>query len=317
MRASIVNVPLSLAMSVLIGCASDAKPTPDGPPAATFKGFEADEGGEIRIEYVHHPEPDGKLHDGLRVVGYLYGNPGSVGHFPLPNLMGCTDMTKKANWPASTNPVTEQTYLDPGEMIIDAGGGNAFTVTRQTTQGADFLGRTHPANKWFYRFDTSTAFDFMNKSGQNFYKLIFTGSADMPPTVINDVPWMPAAFDIMTPGPNLEPVTLTAGQPSTFTWTNPAQSPPPAYVVLSLVAFLGPGATDGLAVLCVEPNKGSITVPASFIDIVKAKYPGGGVLGRATFTHIPRELIDKNGPTGRRIDVVTTYCHATGFSFAP
>src|SRR5262249_48537747 len=117
MRANIVSVTLSQVVLVLVGCGSNAKPEPDaGEPPATFKGFDADEAGEIRIEYVHHPEADGKLHDGLRVVGYIYGNPGSVGHYPLPNLMGCTDMTKKANWPSSSNPVTEQTYLDPGDI---------------------------------------------------------------------------------------------------------------------------------------------------------------------------------------------------------
>src|SRR5262249_56391711 len=111
----------------------------------------------------------------------------------------------------------------------------------------------------------------------------------------HNVLWMPAAFDISLPGPNLEAVTLTAHTPITFTWTNPAQSPPPGVVVLSLAAFLGPGPTDGLAVLCVVPNTGSITVPADIVDIVHAKHPGAGVLGRATFTHIPRELVDKTG----------------------
>lgn len=312
MRASIVNVPLSLIG--LIGCASDAK-TPDvdaAPQPPAFKGFEAREGGEVRIEYVHLAPSltGGGASDGLRAVAYLYANPGSK-DFPLPNLNGCTDMTKKENWPMAANPLSERVYLDPGDVILDDGA-NAFTITRQTstTQTTDFLNRTHPANKWFFRFETAGAFNYLTSTGKAFVDIIFTGSDEMPAQVLRNVPWMPAAFDLMTPG--LEDVVLPANMPKTFTWTNPAQDGLPAgYVVLSLVALAGPNPSDGLAVLCVEPNDGSLTVPADMVNVARAKFATGGVLARATFTHIPKELVDKNGPTGRRIDVVTTWCHAS------
>ena len=310
MRASIVSVPLSLALMGLAGCGSDAKTDVDAAPPA-FKGFEAREGGEVRIEYVHLSPSltGGAASDGLRAVAYLYANPGSK-DFPLPNLNGCTDMTKKENWPMATNPLSERVYLDPGDIILDDGT-NAFTITRQTstTANTDFLARTHPANKWFFRFETAGAFNYLTSTGKSFVDIIFTGSDEMPSQVLRNVPWMPSAFDVIAPG--MEDVVLPAGQPKTFTWTNPSQDGlPPGYVVLSLVALAGPMPSDGLAVLCVEPNDGSLTVPADMINIARAKHPNGGILARATFTHIPKELVDKNGPTGRRIDVVTTWCHA-------
>ena len=311
MRASIVSALLSLTTIGVLGCGGDDDPTPDAAPQPpAFKGFEADEGGEIRIEYVHLSPSltGGAASDGLRAVAYLYKDAGSTKAFPLPNLNGCTDLTKKANWPMAVNPLAERVYMDAGDIILNDGA-NAWTITKQTAQDTDFLARTHPANKWYFRFDTSGAFQYLTKEGKSAFDIVFTGSDEIPPQVLHNVPWMPAAFDVMTPG--MEDVTLPAGQPATFTWTNPAQTGLPAgYVVLSLVALAGPNPSDGLAVLCVEPNDGSLTVPADMVNIARAKFPTGGVLARATFTHIPRELIGKDGPTGRRLDIVSTWCHA-------
>ena len=306
MRASIANVLLSLTTIGVLGCGGDDPITPDAAPPA-FKGFEADEGGEIRLEYVHTG-----LGDGIRAVAFIYKDAGSTNAFPLPSLNGCTDMTKKANWPMAANPLPERVYMDVGDIIL-SDGTNAFTITKQTAEGTDFLSRTHPANKWYFRFDTTTAFQYLTPTGKASIDVIFTGSAEVPPQVLKGVQWMPAAFDLTTPG--FESVKVPANAPLTFTWTNPAQEGLPAgYVVLSLVALAGPNPSDGLAVLCVEPNDGSLTVPADMVNIARAKHPNGGTLARATFTHVPRELVDINGPTGRRLDVVTTWCHAIGWT---
>jgi hypothetical protein len=308
MRASIASVLLSLTTIGVLGCGGDDDPiTPDAAPQPpAFKGFEADEGGEIRLEYVHTG-----MGDGIRAVAFVYKDAGSTNAFPLPNLNGCTDMTKKANWPMAVNPLPERVYMDVGDIII-SDGTNSFTVTKQTTENTDFLARTHPANKWYFRFEPTRAFDFLTPTGKASIDVIFTGSDEVPPQVLKNVQWMPAAFDLMTPG--FEITNVLANTPVTFTWTNPPQEGLPAgYVVLSLVGFAGPMPSDGLAVLCVEPNDGSLTVPADMVNIARAKFPNGGTLARATFTHVPRELVDKDGPTGRRLDVVTTWCHAIGW----
>jgi hypothetical protein len=284
---------------------------PDASPAPAFKGFDADEGGEIRIEYIHLSPSltGGAASDGLRALAYLYANPGSTKAFPLPNLNGCTDMTRKANWPMAVNPLSERVYLDPGNVVID-GGPNAFSITKQPAQDSDFFGRTHPADKWYFRFVTTTAFLYLTPMGKNSFDIIFTGSDELPPQVLHNVLWMPAAFDLLTPG--MEDIVLRANMPATFTWTNPPQDGlPPGYVVLSMVELAGPFPSDGIAVLCVEPNDGSITIPPDMVNIARAKFPAGGVLARATFTHIPRELVGKDGPTGRRLDIVSTWCHAS------
>jgi hypothetical protein len=303
MRASIASVLLSLTTIGVLGCSSDDEPPP-------FEGFESDEAGEVRIEYVHTA-----MGDGIRAVAYVYADAGSVKKFPLPSLNGCTDMTKRENWPMATNPLGERKYLDVGDVILDDGL-TKFTVTKQTAEATDFLARTHPANKWYFRFEPNTAFQYLKSTGKSHFDIIFTGSSEFPAQTLTDVPWMPAAFDLTTPA--FDPTTPTrilANTPATFTWTNPPQDGLPAgYVVLSLAALAGPMPSDGLAVLCVEPNDGSLTIPADMVNIARAKFPNGGTLARATFTHIPRELVDKDGPTGRRLDIVSTWCHATAWS---
>jgi hypothetical protein len=57
-----------------------------------------------------------------------------------------------------------------------------------------------------------------------------------------------------------------------------------------------------------------VTVPASFINIARAAYPLGGLMARQTFTHVPLNLVDKDGPTGRRLDLISTFCYATPYS---
>src|ERR1044071_4460812 len=114
MRSSIACIALGLAVSATIGCGGDDSPSPDAPAAATFKGYDADEGGEIRIEHVRLPDGKGGAVNFTRIVGYVLASAGSTKFFSFPMVPGCTDTTNKKNWPVATNPIGERVYLDPG-----------------------------------------------------------------------------------------------------------------------------------------------------------------------------------------------------------
>ncbi|HEY5936823.1 MAG TPA: hypothetical protein VIU61_19375, partial [Kofleriaceae bacterium] len=94
----------------------------------------------------------------------------------------------------------------------------------------------------------------------------------------------------------------------------PADTPPAGFEILSLAGFTGP---MGPVAACIEPNDGSITIPAALVDIARAAYPTGGTMARQTLTHQVKELVDANGPTGRRIDLITVWCYATPFTIVP
>jgi len=314
-------------ISSFAACGDDATTTPDGPnpppidaPASTFKGFGADEGGEVRVEYVRFAA--GNV--GTRVDAFLW-DPGPTKMFPFPNLNGCTDFSTPTNWPMATNPLASRTYLDPGHILI-AGGPHTLDVERVATQGRDPLFREHPANKWFFHFgggdcdpgpcgpkggaSTDGTYFIPEKTR---FDVAFTGSADMPAQIFDDVLYSPSDFALQTP--DVTPVAIQAGTDQTFTWDVGSDTTTPVdeeHKINSLVAFTG--GAQGPVVICVEPNDGSVTVPGSFIDIARAKYPQGGTLARQTFTHVVRELVDKNGPTGRRIDFITVWCYATAFT---
>jgi hypothetical protein len=314
MRSSIVSVTLGLAISVTIGCGGDDSPSTDAPAGPVFKGYDADEGGEIRIEHVRFTPTI----NATRIVAYMYANPGTTKFFPFPTVPGCTDTTMKKQWPIATNPMTERQYLDPGDIILsspksrtDLTAKPALTLPRQDKQGADFLARVHPANKWFAYFNMTDGDTFLTPDA--FFDVIITGSADMPGQVFHNVAWMPNDFQLTTPAVG-EAVTLKANTPITFKWAVPTQDKPADMVVVSLVGFVGPpGLDEGPAVLCIEPDDGEVTVPANMVDVVRAKYPQGGIMARQTFTHVPKELIDKNGPTGRRLDIISTRCYANQY----
>ena len=155
----------------------------------------------------------------------------------------------------------------------------------------------------------------MYMSEKTSYDVSFSGSADVPAQTFKDVLYMPAAFDPIAPT-DCDPLPCTttnisADTPMTFTWTTPTDTPPEGMEILSLVGFTGP---MGPAAMCIEPNDGSITVPAEIINAAIAQYPTAGVLARQTLTHVVRELVDKDGPTGRRIDFITVWCYATPFA---
>jgi len=312
MRARNQRLTLILTVAAFTACGDDASDMPDAPrvdaapdaPANTFKGFNADEGGEVRFEYVRFANGNAAT----RVIAFFYDNPGSKRYFPFVDLNGCTDSSLKDKWPMATNPPAERTYMDPGQLIISGGPMN-LSVSRGVA-AKDPLDRAHPPNQWFFHFQGGTGTDgptFMTEKTK--YDVIFTGSPKMRAQVFDDVIYVPADFAMTAPG--VAPVPIPAGTAATFTWTTPPNNEPPDYIVLSLVAFTG---ANGPAVICVEPNDGSLTVPAAMVDIVRAKYPAGGTLARQTLTHVVREMVDVNGPTGKRIDFVGVWCYATAFT---
>ena len=312
MRVRDLSLSLVLVVGGLVGCGDDENNTPDarpvdGPDKPVFKEYDADEGGEVRIEYVRF----GGGNAAARVTAVLYDNPGTTRFFPFLNTNGCTDTSLKMHWPTAENPVAERTYVDPGKVLI-SGGPQVLDIPRKTMMGRDVPGRTHPANEWFQQFGGGLADDAaLYLPEKRLLDVTFTGSDEMPGQIFDDVVYMPADFEVIDPPLSLTPHPIPAGQPQTFTWTTPAQSAPAGMEVQSLVAFISP--TLGPLVICVEPNDGSITVPAEMIDIVRAKATAG-TLARQTLTHVVRELVDKNGPTGKRIDILGIWCYATPFS---
>jgi hypothetical protein len=195
--------------------------------------------------------------------------------------------------------------------VLISGGPQVLDIPRKAVMGKDVPGRTHPANEWFQQFGGGMANDAaLYLPEKTLLDVTFTGSSEMPGQIFDNAIWMPADFQVIEPPLSTTPFPIPAGTPQTFTWSTPAQEAPAGFEIQSLVAFIGP---NGPAVICVEPNDGSITVPANMIDIARAKAPNGGTLARQTLTHEVRELVDRNGPTGKRIDLLGIWCYATPF----
>jgi hypothetical protein len=313
MRTRILSLTACLLVPAMIGCGDDnndnkmdaAPPDPDAAPPA-FKGFDADEGGEVRFEYVRFAGGNA----GARMTAFAFKDSGATKYFPYPNLNGCTDVSNKQVWPLATNDIATRQYYDIGKVII-SGGPQPLEVPRRATMGNDPFGRTHPANGWNFHFGGGTATDGPTyQSEKARYDVIFTGSADFPGQIFDDVLYMPADFQLTTPGTT--PFAIPADMPQTFGWQVTDTNVPAGYTIQSLVAFTG---ANGPVVLCIEPNDGSITVPKEMINVARAKYPAGGTLARQTLTHVVRELKDKDGKgTGKRIDFISVWCYATAFT---
>lgn len=314
MHARNLSLALGLTLGGLAGCGDDSSSNPDARPVdaapdagPTFKEYDADEGGEVRIEYVRF----GGGNAGIRATAFFYDNPGQKRFWEYLDLNGCTDTSTDMHWPTAANPIEQRTYYDPGQVIL-TGGPQLFNIPKRAMMGGDVPGRVHPADKWFFHPATGASMDGPTYlSEKTKYDVTLTGSANFPGQFFDDVIYMPADFQVIDPPLSLTPTPIPAGQPKTFTWQVAADSPPMGYEIQSLVAFTGPA---GPAVICVEKNDGSITVPANMIEVARAKYPQGGTLARQTLTHVVRELRDRNGPTGKRIDFLGIWCYATPFS---
>jgi len=124
---------------------------------------------------------------------------------------------------------------------------------------------------------------------------------------------MPAAFDLNDANHphsgGTKGLIMPAATAQTFTWNVATDTPPAGTTTIwSLVGFTG---ANGPAVVCVEPNDGSVTVPAAMMDIARTAYPSGGSIARQTFSHQVKELIDADGKrTGKRIDFIGVWCYA-------
>lgn len=310
----------------LLACGDDAPVTPDArpdgapdatPDGPTFKGYDADEGGEVRVEYIIFP--NGNI--GTRSTAFFLKNPGTTKYFEYLNLNGCTDLTMYDKWPMAQN--ADRTYFDAGPSIAITGGPNTLNIPKRTVEGRDPFFRLHPANSWYFDPITSADTDgTMLLSEKTLLDVHVAGSAEFPGVSWDNAIYMPASFAINehTTGTAMFP----AGTPQTFTWTTPTDPVPAGFEVLSLVAFTSGGGSTGMGgapaakgpiVICVEPNDGSITVPAAMMDIARTVYPTTGTIARQTLTHSVRELVDANGPTGRRVDLLGVWCYG-GYPFA-
>jgi hypothetical protein len=283
--------------------------------AKTFKGYDADEGGELRVEYVRRA--DGTAF--TRVTSFLWKDPGSADFTPYVNLNGCSDLRDKTKWPTFANPVGERVYMDSGDVTIK-GGPMDLVLPKRTTMFMDPFGRVHPENTGNHlapAMGTMPNDAAMYLPPATALDVSYAGSPDFPAQSFDDVIYMPADFNVtnfMPPVPvAISPATAAADM--TFTFTNPAQTPAePDGRVMSLVAFLSP--TTGPIVACIEPADGSITMPKELVAIAKATSPNG-TLARQTLSHVVRELKDKDGNTGRRIDFVGVWCYAYPYAFTP
>ena len=286
----------------------DTNKQPDAAPV--FKGFDADEGGELRVEYVRRANNTSFA----RVTSFLWKDPGSVDFFPFVNLNGCSDLRDKTKWPTASNPVGERMYMESGDVTI-SGGPMDLVLGPRTTPFTDPFGRVHPENTGHHRGPLPGEVPTdgpMFLPGGTALDVSYAGSADFPAQTFQDIIYMPADFNILDH--TTAPVAITPAEAAadiTFTFSTPAQTPPQGAMVTSLVAFLGPA---GPIVACIEPSDGSITMPAALVAIAKATAPNG-TLARQTLTHVVRELKDKNGNTGRRIDFVGVWCYAYPYAF--
>jgi len=134
----------------------DAPPIPDARPDAFIPvdppgSFDADEGGEVRLEYVN--TADGNA--ATRATAFFYRDAGSTDYFPFPSFSGCTDVTGKIHWPVAQNPVAERQYLEPGSVLI-SGGPTPLIIPRRNEGTGDPLSRAHTPGAGFFFTNLAT-----------------------------------------------------------------------------------------------------------------------------------------------------------------
>lgn len=287
-----------------------------------FAGFQADEGGEVRTEYIKFP--NGGI--ATRTTAFVFKNSGTTKFFDFVNQNGCTDTRDLTRWPLATNPIAEREYHDIGSSVVIVGGPQPLTVPKKTNASPprDPFNREHGVNNWYFDPAANTMADpaggvtpvpnteaALYLTEKTIYDVVFPGSATFPAQIFDNGIYMPAAFDLNDSAHPHSGGTFGLVMPpateQTFTWTTPTDTPPTGVIIWSLVAFTG---ANGPAVVCVEPNDGSITVPAAMMDVARTVYPTGGTIARQTFSHQVRELADANGLTKRRVDLIGVWCYA-------
>jgi hypothetical protein len=340
MRTSILSLSL-LALPLIAGCGDDGKDNVDAPPpidsrdidaspdAHMFKGFDADEGGEVRAEYTIFPN-DARA---TRVTAFAYQDAGSNKFFSYVSENGCTDIStpalKALHWPTAQNPTAERVYHDLGSVTITATDDSTTLEVPRAEAGPprDPFFRDHPAGDWFFKqfplngmgMPGGVNDDMPYTAEKTAYDVKFGGSTDLPEQTFDGALYMPAAFSIA--GDTDHPhgaIHAPADTAQTFTWTVPTDAPTNDTEILGLVAVTG---SSGPAFLCIEPNDGSITVPAAMMDIARATYPTAvdpdtqvetpsGSLARQTLSHAVRELKENDGLSGKRVDIIGVWCFA-------
>jgi len=314
----------------------DAKPI-DAPDAHQFDGLFANEGGEVRLEYVNHPTPTANVSAAAtRATAFFFKDAGSTDFFAIPSFMGCTDMTDKTHWPVAQNPVGERVYADPGTVVVSTeqtatapntlGTPLPLQIPRSTGTGGppEAFDRTMVANEWFTYNNApggSDAATFIKPDA--LYDVTLGGSDDLPAYTFDDGIYVPPSFDLISPGLNVDNTVpnnyyLSTGD-HTFTWSVPTPTNLPSDLKLfSLIGFTG---NKGPSVVCIEENDGSMTIPSAMVDVVRSYYAmgngiatGNGTFARQLFAHTIRELVDANGPTGKRVDLIGMWCYAEGFT---
>ena len=81
----------------------------------------------------------------VRSTTFLF-DPGSIKYFQILDQDGCTDTRKNQPnryWPTAVNPVSERTYLDPGNVTF-TGGPTELVVPRYQMPWPDPLDRSIP-----------------------------------------------------------------------------------------------------------------------------------------------------------------------------
>ena len=292
--------------------AAVADAPPDAPPP--FKGFAADEGGEIRIEYIKAPNGNA----GTRVFSFFLKNAGTPAYHDFISLNGCTDAragstARAMNWPFALSSDAE--FYDVGEAIYVLGGPQPLKVPKNATTGPDPLSRPMPANTWYFDpIDLGNDTDGATYlSPATTYDVALPGSATFAPQYFANSVYIPQDFNLLSPG-NEANLTFPANTDQTFTWEEKTETLPPDATLFSLLGFFG---ANGFAVICVEKDDGSMTVPAAMMDIALAAYPTGGFMARQKFVHQPADLLDAEGKsTGRRVDIIGVWCYA-GTQYGP
>ncbi len=279
--------------------------------------FMSDEGGEVRFEYVRFGVGTGAREGtaSARVISFFEGND-DVDFHPYPTIPGCTLMVDDTKWPVAQP--TNRQYVDIGQQLTLTNGSQILNVPKASI-AADPVGRVHGVgNHYFYAPFPATgggdAAQFITE--KTAYDVILSGSATWPAQVFPDAIQMPAAFDLISPSVTTPVVLKSDGTNTdlTITWQAvPSGQPAGVPDAWFAVGFVIP--TTSFVVLCIEPmNDGSLTVPAAMVNMIATAAPSGGTMVRQSFIHQVRELTNGTTVKRRRIDMIGTWCHATGFS---
>jgi len=329
------------------------KPPIDSPkdidaPSVAPVDYTSFEGGEVRLEYLTFPA-GAPQQTRARATAFFWDGAQGDGFHPLPDVPGCTDFTvPPARWPFTREPNAKQ--LDVGQVIIAGHGGSmqldlpsivpvkgACSVTTgtgcfsntdcpatETCNGAvgtrDNLGRLYK-EPWRFAGENPSPMNLNNMAGafitpDTTYDIIFTGSANWPAQVLKDALYVPEAWTLNSPAPDVNPV-LQADQDLVITYDTPPQLNRPAgYPENTLVHFIL-GANTALVTCVQEGTPGTITIPKDLINKVRALAPAGGKFVRQHATHVPLELTDGVTHNNKRIDVIGIWCYNYTFTVAP